>query len=103
MKAIGYLEAGSIDRDDALLNIDLDTPAASDHDLLVKIEAVSVNPVDYKVRQNRAPIEGQPAVLGRDAVGEVVAVGESVSRFAPGDKVWYADDISRTGTNIRFD
>lgn len=102
MKAIGYYEAGSIDRDEALIDIELDTPTASGHDLLIKVEAVSVNPVDGKVRQNRAPSEGQAVVLGWDAVGEVVAVGESASRFSPGDRVWYAGDISRAGTNSEF-
>ncbi|QFU01135.1 Zinc-type alcohol dehydrogenase-like protein [Halomonas sp. THAF5a] len=102
MKAIGYFEPGSIDRDDALVDLELATPTATGHDLLVKVEAVSVNPVDYKIRQNRAPAEGQAAVLGWDAVGEVVAVGDSASRFSPGDKVWYAGDISRAGTNSEY-
>lgn len=102
MKAIGYYETGSIDRDDALVDLELAAPTAAGHDLLVKVEAVSVNPVDFKIRQNRAPAEGQAAVLGWDAVGEVVAVGDSASRFSPGDKVWYAGDISRAGTNSEY-
>ncbi|WP_192037109.1 zinc-binding alcohol dehydrogenase family protein [Halomonas sp. YLGW01] len=102
MKAIGYYQTGSIDRDDALVDIELDAPTASGHDLLIRVEAISVNPVDYKIRQNRAPAEGQVAVLGWDAVGEVVAVGNQATRFSPGDKVWYAGDISRAGTNSEF-
>lgn len=102
MKAIGYFEPGSIDRDDALVDLELATPTAVGHDLLVKVEAVSVNPVDFKIRQNRAPADGQAAVLGWDAVGEVVAVGDGASRFSPGDKVWYAGDISRAGTNSEY-
>ncbi|MCK2183631.1 zinc-binding alcohol dehydrogenase family protein [Halomonas getboli] len=102
MKAIGYYETGAIDRDDALVDIECETPTASGHDLLVKVAAVSVNPIDYKIRQSRAPNEGQAAVLGWDAVGEVVAVGEHASRFSPGDRVWYAGDISRAGANSEF-
>ena len=49
MKAIGYYAAGSVDRDDALVDIELETPVATGHDLLVKVAAVSVNPVDYKI------------------------------------------------------
>ncbi|USZ48783.1 zinc-binding alcohol dehydrogenase family protein [Halomonas sp. DN3] len=102
MKAIGYHAPGPIDRDDALVDLTLDTPQASGFDLLVKVEAISVNPVDVKIRQARAPEEGQPAVIGWDAVGEVVAVGDQASRFAVGDQVWYAGDISRPGTNSEY-
>ncbi|MDA5564553.1 MULTISPECIES: zinc-binding alcohol dehydrogenase family protein [Cobetia] len=102
MKAIGYYAAGSIDRDDALVDIELDTPVATGHDLLVKVAAVSVNPVDYKIRESREPAAGEAAVIGWDAVGEVVAVGDKVTSFAAGDKVWYAGDITRAGTNSEF-
>lgn len=102
MKAIGYTTNGAIDRADALIDLEVDKPTATGHDILVKVAAVSVNPVDTKVRQNR-PAEGDtPVILGWDAVGEVVEVGNDVSQFKTGDKVWYAGAINRTGTNAEY-
>lgn len=99
MKAVGYTMPGPIDRDDSLIDLDLDRPEAAGHDLLVKVEAVSVNPVDVKVRQGRPAGDDGPAVLGWDAVGEVVETGDLVTEFNPGDMVWYAGAIDRPGTN----
>lgn len=102
MKAVGYTEIGAIDRADALIDFEADKPTATGHDILVRVQAVSVNPVDTKIRQRRAPEGGQPAILGWDAVGEVVALGADASRFKVGDKVWYAGAIDRPGTNSEF-
>ncbi|MGR5147332.1 zinc-binding alcohol dehydrogenase family protein [Photobacterium alginatilyticum] len=102
MKAIGYLAPKNIDQQDALVDFELPTPTATGRDLLVKVKAVSVNPVDTKVRASAAPEEGQYKVLGWDAVGEVTAVGEEVEHYQVGDKVWYAGDISRSGTNAEY-
>lgn len=102
MKAIGYTEPGSLDRDDALIEYELDRPTAIGRDLLVQIAAVSVNPVDYKIRSRRPPLGDGPAILGWDAAGTVVEVGPETSRFKIGDKVWYAGDITRSGTNAEF-
>lgn len=102
MKAVGYFETGSIERADALVDLNMDRPAPTGRDLLVKVRAVSVNPVDYKIRQSRPPETDQPAVLGWDAVGEVVEVGNDTSLFKPGDQVWYAGAINRPGTNAEF-
>lgn len=102
MKAVGYNATGAIDRSDALIDFETETPSATGHDLLVRIEAVSVNPVDYKIRQNRQPEGDEPAILGWDAVGEVVDVGDAVSEFGVGDMVWYAGAINRPGTNAQF-
>ncbi|WP_299986089.1 zinc-binding alcohol dehydrogenase family protein [uncultured Ruegeria sp.] len=102
MKAVGYREAGLIDRADALINFEADRPEPSGHDLLVKVQAVSVNPVDTKIRQQRAPEGRAPDVLGWDAVGNVEAVGEAVTAFNPGDVVWYAGAINRPGTNAEY-
>lgn len=102
MKAVGYKTPGAIDRKDALMDVELPRPSAVGHDLLVHVQAVSVNPVDTKIRKNR-PAEGDaPAILGWDAVGEVVEVGEDTSLFKPGDKVWYAGAINRSGTNAEY-
>jgi zinc-binding alcohol dehydrogenase family protein len=102
MKAIGYTTPGTIDRADALVDIEMAKPSAIGHDILVKVAAVSVNPVDTKVRGNRAPEGTSPAILGWDAVGEVAEIGELVSEFKVGDKVWYAGAINRSGTNAEY-
>ncbi|EFO34026.1 zinc-binding alcohol dehydrogenase family protein [Roseibium sp. TrichSKD4] len=102
MKAVGYLQTGPINRADALIDFEAEKPVPSGHDLLVKIAAISVNPVDTKIRQRRAPQNSTPAILGWDAAGEVVTVGEAASGFAVGDKVWYAGDVGRSGTNAEF-
>ncbi len=102
MKAIGYLAPKSIDQQDALVDFELPIPTATGRDLLVKVSAISVNPVDTKIRSSAGPAEGQYKVLGWDAVGEVTAVGEDVEHYQVGDKVWYAGDISRSGTNAEY-
>ena len=102
MKAIGYTTNGAIDRNDALTDLEIEKPVATGHDILVKVAAVSVNPVDVKIRQNR-PAEGDaPVILGWDAVGEVVEIGDKVTQFKAGDKVWYAGAINRAGTNAEY-
>ncbi|MAG76890.1 MAG: NADPH:quinone reductase [Colwelliaceae bacterium] len=102
MKAIGYLESLSIEHPEALLDINIEQPVATGHDLLVKVKAIAVNPVDYKIRQNVAPENGDYKVIGWDAVGEVVATGEDVTLFQPGDTVFYAGDLTRSGSNAEF-
>lgn len=101
MKAVAYETPGPIDREDALVDITLDTPAAEGRDLLVKINAVSVNPVDVKIRAGR-PKEDGWAVLGWDASGVVEAVGPDVTGYKPGDEVFYAGSIIRPGTNSEY-
>lgn len=102
MKAVGYTAIGPIDREDALIDFETETPNPEGHDLLVRVQAISVNPVDYKIRMRRPPEGDNPAILGWDAVGEVVAVGEQATAFKPGDQVWYAGAIDRPGTNAEF-
>lgn len=102
MKAIAYKTPGPIDREDALQDITLEKPQATGRDLLVKIHAVSVNPVDTKQRKAIAPPEGEYRVLGFDASGVVESVGPEVQHFKPGDAVFYAGTINRPGTNSEF-
>ncbi|WP_417270665.1 zinc-binding alcohol dehydrogenase family protein [Celeribacter sp.] len=102
MKAVGYKTAGALDRADSLIDIEIDTPVATGRDLLVRVQAVSVNPVDYKIRMTRPPEGDAPAILGWDAVGEVVSVGEEATMFKAGDLVWYAGAINRSGTNAEY-
>jgi zinc-binding alcohol dehydrogenase family protein len=102
MKAIGYQQAGPIDRDNALVDIDLPKPVPEGRDLLVEVAAVSVNPVDAKVRRSAMPAPGDWKVLGWDAVGRVAAKGEAVTGFEIGDAVYYAGSIARAGSNSEF-
>ncbi len=102
MKAIAYKTPGPIDREDALQDITLDKPIATGRDLLVKIHAVSINPVDTKQRKAIAPPDGGWWVLGFDAAGVVDSVGPEVKNFKPGDAVFYAGTINRPGTNAEF-
>lgn len=102
MKAIGYTQSLPIGDLKSLIDIELPQPNASGHDLLVKVKSIAVNPVDCKIRQNFAPKEGEYRVLGWDAVGEVVAIGASVSNFKPGDRVFYAGDLNRQGCNAQY-
>ncbi|MCM5553539.1 zinc-binding alcohol dehydrogenase family protein [Pleomorphomonas sp. NRK KF1] len=102
MKAVAYRQAGAIDRPDSLLDVDLPTPVAAGRDLLVEIAAIAVNPVDTKVRKSAVPAPGTFKVLGWDAVGRVVAVGNEATTFQSGDEVWYAGSIARPGANSQF-
>jgi len=102
MKAIGYQKSLPIENELSLQDIELETPTAHGHDILVEVKAVSVNPVDFKIRQAMPAAEGEYKVIGWDATGVVKSVGENVSLFKPGDKVWYAGDITRSGSNAQF-
>ncbi|WP_198333312.1 zinc-binding alcohol dehydrogenase family protein [Psychrobacter aquimaris] len=102
MKAIGYQDNLAIDNEQALQDITLDKPTATGHDILVEVKAISVNPVDYKIRQSRPAPEGEYAVIGWDAAGIVTAVGDEVSLFSVGDKVYYAGDLTRSGSNAEY-
>ncbi len=86
----------------SLADIELPKPAPAGRDLLVKVDAVSVNPVDTKRRADPAKTDTQPRVLGWDAAGTVVAVGNQVSLFSEGDPVYYAGDVTRPGCNSEF-
>jgi zinc-binding alcohol dehydrogenase family protein len=100
MKAIGYQRPHALSERSALQDITLPDPLALGHDLLVEVHAISVNPVDTKVRAHAAPATGQEfKVLGYDASGIVRATGPDVSLFKPGDRVYYAGAIQRPGTN----
>ena len=102
MKAVGYMKSLPIKDRDSLTDIELPQPVAEGHDLLVKVKAIAVNPVDYKIRQRMAPEDGSYKVIGWDAVGEVVATGEAASLFKPGDVVYYAGDLNRQGSNAEY-
>jgi NADPH2:quinone reductase len=103
MRAVGYRKSLPIDQAESLLDLDIDKPVPKGRDLLVQVKAISVNPVDTKVRNRAAPKDGEPPkILGYDATGVVAAVGEGVTLFKAGDEVWYAGSIIRPGTNAEF-
>lgn len=102
MRAIGYQTPLPIENPASLQDIDLPKPVPSGRDLLVEIRAVSVNPVDTKVRRSATPEAGQWRVLGWDAAGVVVGTGPDVTDFSVGDEVFYAGAINRPGTNAEF-
>lgn len=101
MKAFAITQAAQAGSNvDDINEIALPTPVAAGHDLLVEVKAISVNPVDTKVRAGFNG--GEARVLGWDAVGVVVAVGDAVSLFKPGDEVWYAGSLTRPGSNSEY-
>ncbi|MDP0492133.1 MAG: zinc-binding alcohol dehydrogenase family protein [Verrucomicrobiota bacterium JB023] len=99
MKAVAYQKFLPAEHPESLLDVELPAPEAQSRDLLVRVEAVSVNPVDTKVRVRKEPAEGDYQVLGWDAAGVVEAVGAEVTLFQPGDKVYYAGALDRPGSN----
>ncbi len=102
MRAIGYRQPGTLERADALLDFELATPQPAGRDILVEVRAVSVNPVDTKVRRRVEPEPGGWKVLGWDAAGIVRAVGPEAGLFEPGDAVFYAGAIGRPGSNSEY-
>src|SRR5713226_5533438 len=102
MKAVGYYRSLPIDQDEALIDLEIAKPAPGGRDLLVKIEAVSVNPVDVKTRMRAAGAEGKPKILGYDGAGTVAEIGPDCCLFKPGDTVFYAGSNIRQGTNQEF-
>ena len=102
MKAVALTRYLPIDDPQSLQDVELDQPQPGPQDLRVRVEAVSVNPVDTKVRAPKPQVERQPKVLGYDAAGVVDAVGSEVTGFKVGDAVYYAGDITRPGSNAQF-
>ena len=99
MKAVGYRNAGPVSDSQALEDIELAVPSPTGRDIRVAVRAVSVNPVDTKIRRGVAPSPGEYKVLGWDAAGVVDAVGPEATLFKPGDEVFYAGSLDRPGTN----
>lgn len=101
MKAVGFKNSLPIEEAESLIELDLPDPSPLDNDLMVEIEAISVNPADAK-RRIRTAVDGPldtPMILGYDAVGIVSAIGSAVEGFSVGDRVWYAGDANRPGSN----
>lgn len=104
MKAIGFKQSLPIKDNNSFIEFEAEIPYPSGFDLLVKIEAISVNPVDFKIRENAAKdsVLETPKIIGWDAVGVVEAVGDKTSKFKIGDQVYYAGDLTRSGSNAEY-
>ncbi|MGL1888098.1 MAG: zinc-binding alcohol dehydrogenase family protein [Reichenbachiella sp.] len=104
MKAIGFKQSLPITEKDSFIAFETPIPTPVGQDLLVKIAAISVNPVDFKIRKSAAidMVLDTPKVIGWDAVGTVEAVGEATSKFKVGDEVYYAGDLTRSGSNAEY-
>lgn len=102
MKAVGTYKAFPVDHPEALVDQEIPVPVPGALDLLIRVEAISVNPADYRVRSRKAD-DGQFAILGWDVAGTVAATGPNVApEFKPGDAVYYAGDLTRPGANSEF-
>lgn len=102
MKAFGYSEKGPVSADAAVVAFDAPRPTPEPDDVLVEVRAISVNPVDFKVRNNRPPPDGDPTILGWDASGVVLETGSAVSQYKAGDEVFYAGEFTRPGSNAQM-
>ncbi|MCA2007499.1 zinc-binding alcohol dehydrogenase family protein [Tritonibacter mobilis] len=102
MKAVGFTHYLPIENESAFLDLNVEKPKPAGRDILVNVKAVAVNPVDTKVRAPKDKVEETPRIIGYDASGVVEAVGPDVTLFKPGDEVYYAGDITRSGTNAEF-
>ena len=102
MRAVGYKHSRPIDQADSLIDLEIEKPTPQGRDLLVEVKAVSVNPVDTKVRKRADPKGGAPKILGYDAAGVVAALGSDAKLFKPGDEVFYAGSILRQGTDAEY-
>ena|SRR5262245_41165961 len=99
MKAVALTRYLPVTDPESLVDVTLPDPVPTGHDILVRVAAVSVNPVDTKQRAPSGKVEAQPRVLGWDAAGTVAVVGPEVTLFKPGDEVYYAGDVTRQGSN----
>lgn len=102
MKAVGLYQYLPINQPNSLVDLDLPQPQPAGRDLLVRVEAISVNPVDTKVRASGKSDRTIPHILGWDAAGVVESVGSGVTLFKPGDQVYYAGDLTRAGSNSQY-
>ena len=104
MRAVGFKTSLPITDPQSFIDFETTKPAPKGYELLVKIKAIAVNPVDYKIRKNAAKdtVLAAPKIIGWDACGVVESVGEKVSIFKIGDEVYYAGDITKSGCNAEY-
>jgi NADPH:quinone reductase len=101
MKAVVIRKFGGPEE---LVLTDAPKPQPAPGEVLVRVKAASVNPVDYKIRRNGSWAGLQlPAILGYDAAGVVEALGDGVEHLKPGDEVFYCARIfGRQGTYAEY-
>jgi NADPH2:quinone reductase len=102
MKAVGLYKYLPVENEESLLDLELEKPKATGRDLLVKVKAIGVNPVDYKVRSPKAKTEENAKILGWDVSGIVDEAGSESSLFQVGDEVYYSGSIIRQGGNSEY-
>ena len=102
MKAIGFYQYLPVEDPASLVEVEVPAPEPGGRDLLVRVKAVSVNPVDVKIRSRLETVEAEPRIIGWDVAGVVEDIGSEVSLFKVGDEVYYAGDISRPGCNSQL-
>jgi len=102
MKAIGFYQFLPVENPESLVEVEITDPEPGARDLLVRVKAVSVNPVDVKIRSRLATVETEPKIIGWDVAGVVESIGSEVSLFQVGDEVYYAGDITRPGCNSQY-
>jgi NADPH2:quinone reductase len=102
MKAVGLFRNLPIDDPESLVDLDVPKPVPAGRELLVEVKAISVNPVDYKVRARPDPGLQGPRILGWDVAGIVREAGSSAQLFKPGDEVYYAGSINKPGANSEY-
>jgi len=102
MKVIGFYQYLPVEDPSSLVEVEVPAPEPGDRDLLVRVKAVSVNPVDVKIRSRLETVVAEPRIIGWDVAGVVEDIGSEVSLFKVGDEVYYAGDISRPGCNSQL-
>lgn len=102
MKAIAYRKGSAVDDANALYDVEIKVPKPDPYDILVRVKAVSVNPVDTKVRKDLVEVPDAVGVLGWDASSVVESVDSHVTLFKPGDAVFYAGSFHLPGSNAEF-
>jgi zinc-binding alcohol dehydrogenase family protein len=102
MKAVATTRKLPLEDLSCFVTLDLPDPQPGPRDLVIRVKAIGINPVDYKVRRSRIEGDMEPKILGYDGAGIVEAVGSDVTLFRPGDEVFYAGDITRPGSNAEF-
>jgi zinc-binding alcohol dehydrogenase family protein len=104
MKVISFYKPLPIKNPESFLDLTADPPRPGPHDLLVEVRAISVNPVDTKIRAGGGPgkPQGELLILGWDAAGVVSEVGTEVTLFKPGAEIYYAGALDRPGSYAEF-
>lgn len=97
MKAVGFYKYLPIEYEDSFIDVTVEKPKAQGTDIVVRVEAISINPIDTKIRVSKTIEEESPRIIGWDVAGIVESVGPDVTMFHVGDEVYYAGDVTRAG------